>query len=126
MASSEPSGLMPVALLEILSAGLKRKKKEVQKEQPGKRDSRNKKEKRNGSSPGSNRHFSLPVALGGDLFPANHFLPGALGRRRIARTGFGCRRFILLAPGGEFLQELLANLCPQRGGVLHNLWVAAG
>ena len=84
MASSEPSGLMPVALLEILSAGLKRKKKEVQKEQPGKRDSRNKKEKRNGSSPGSNRHFPLPVALGGNQLPGNHFLPEALRRGSIA------------------------------------------
>ena len=84
------------------------------------------KESGNENLPGSNRHFPLPVMLGGDLFPANNFLPGALGRRSIARTGFGCRRFLLLAPGGKFLQELLANLCLQRGGVLHNLWVGAG
>jgi hypothetical protein len=42
VASSEVSGLMPVALLEILSAGPRRWKKEVQKKQPEKRESRNK------------------------------------------------------------------------------------
>ena len=84
------------------------------------------KESENENLPGSNRHFPFPVALGGDLFPANNFLPGALGRGSIVRTGFRCRRLLLLAPGGKFLQEFLANLCLQRGGVLHNLWVGAG
>ena len=80
----------------------------------------------NENLPGSNRHLPLPVAFGGDLLPGNHFLPGALGRGSVARTGFRCRRFLLLAPGGKFVQELLANHRLQRSGVLHDRGVGAG
>ena len=84
------------------------------------------KEGGNGNLPGRNRHFLLPVALGRDLLPGYNFLPGALGGRSTARTGFRCRRFLFLAPGGKFVQELLANHRLQRSGVLHDRGVGAG
>jgi hypothetical protein len=60
------------------------------------------------------------------LFPRKGFSPEAFGRRGLARTGIRCRSLVLLAPSGEFVQELLANLGLQRGGVLMDLWVDVG
>ena len=75
---------MPVALWEILSAGLKDKEKREFRKSFRKRKIMKQKESGNGSSPGSNRHFPLPVAFGGNQFPGNHFLPEALRKRSIA------------------------------------------
>jgi hypothetical protein len=110
-----------------LERGAKKiKKKEVQKKLPEKRKIMKQKEGGNGNLPGRNQHFPLPVALGCDHLLGNSFRPGALGGRSVTRTGFRCRSLLLLAPGGEFIQELLANHRLQRSGVLHNWRVGAG
>ena len=75
---------MPVALLEILSAGLKDKEKREFRKSFRKRKIMKQKESGNGSSPGSNRHFPLPGAFGGNQLPGNHLLPEALRRGSIA------------------------------------------
>jgi len=92
---------MPVALLEILSAGLKDKEKKGEfRKSFRKEEIVKQKENGNGSSPGSNRHFPLPGAFGGNQLPGNHLLPEVLRRESVARTGFRRRSFLLLAPGG--------------------------
>jgi hypothetical protein len=76
--------------------------------------------------PGRNRHLLVLVALRAYLLSPKDFSPRAFGRRSLARAGVSSRSIVLLALGHKFVQELLANLGLQRGGVLMDLWVDVG
>ena len=76
--------------------------------------------------PGRNRHPLMLVALRAHLLSSKDFSPRAFGRRSLARAGVSSQSIVLLALGHKLVQELLANLGLQRGGVLMDLWVDVG
>jgi hypothetical protein len=101
---------MPGALLVGLSAGLREKmeKKVRQSNEARKFTGKRQKERKIGNLPGSDQNLT-PVLLPGIGLAAVALL-GALGGGIFAGAGLRGRSFVLAAPGGQVVQELLANL----------------